>query len=68
MTIIIVLIFNYFLFLAMSYVLSNADRIRLVELYFKSGSFTEAQRKFSTEKNIKRKSDAPSYRKSEALL
>ncbi len=40
--------------------LSTANKIRLVELYYENGrSYSEAQRKFSTEENIKRKSDAP---------
>ena len=52
----------------MSHILSNADRIRLLELYFKSGSFTETHRKFSTVKNIKRKSDAPSVPQMRSII
>ena len=59
MTITFVLILNYSLFLAMPYVLLNCDIIRLVQLYFQSGSLTDTQRKFSSEKNIKWKNDAP---------
>ncbi len=41
--------------------LSAADRVRIVQLYYENGkSYTVAQRMFSTEMNIKRKSDSPS--------
>lgn len=68
MTITFVLILNYSLFLAMPYVLLNCDKIRLVQLYFQSGSLTDTQRKFSSEKNIKRKNDAPSVQQIRCII